>query len=118
MRYGIQLLGKDFASIGLSEEEIDELLMQRLEVIESFGLTGGGCIIGSNQNPAISFICDLTHKDVTVPFCAKFTKAYRKKFKTFDGTISIVDVDFVDSDDQKFLNAVFRKPDNTDKTDI
>jgi len=109
MRYGIELEGKDFAALGVSEEEVTELMLARLELIESFGLTGGGAVLGTAQNPSMSFICDLGHKDVDVALCKKFTKAYRKKFPTFDGSISIVDVDHVDSDGEKFLNAVFRK---------
>ena len=103
MMIGIELTGKDYAPIGVSEEESDKQLDDRLEFVESFGLLGGGCLLSEDK---VSFSCSREDdKDVTLPMYKRFMKGYRSAFPTFDGMIYLLDLDHLPSKDMKLVDA-------------
>jgi hypothetical protein len=104
---GLAIIGKDFGSVGMTEDEIDAALDARLELIEEHGLLGGGALLGSDAEPLeVEFIATRDdNKPVTIPGWLAFSAAYRAAFPTFDGHIYIADANHVTTEGGRMIDA-------------
>jgi hypothetical protein len=115
MKAGIQITGRDFGCVGLDDDANLDAHFARLAVVERFGLLGGGSLLGNGSDLDVDFVAELeSGEDVTVATWKELCVAYREAFPTFDGHIRITDVDHVDADDAKLIDAFLNAADPSD----
>lgn len=108
---GIYITGKDYGCLGLSEDEIDAALDERLAVVEALGLVGGGSLLGAEGDLEVYFSASREdNRAVTIAGWLEFAETYRDAFPTFDGHIYLADLDHVTSEDNKAINAFLNPP--------